>query len=79
MARLGRLTALAALTLLTAPLERAFAVETGAPVAVAARLTQDQGGAKLVFDLSRTVEASASALTVARAHCHRHAGGQLPP
>ena len=63
MARFGRLTALVALTLLTAPLERAFAVETGAPVAVAARLTQDQGGAKLVFDLSRAVEASASALT----------------
>ncbi len=63
MARFGRLTALVALTLLMAPLERAFAVETGAPVAVAARLTQDQGGAKLVFDLSRTVEATASALT----------------
>lgn len=62
MARLGRLTALAALTLMSAPLERAFAVEAGAPVAVAARLTQDQGGARLVFDLSRTVEASASAL-----------------
>jgi N-acetylmuramoyl-L-alanine amidase len=62
MARLGRLTALAALTLMSAALARAFAVEAGAPVAVAARFTQDQGGAKLVFDLSRTVEASASAL-----------------
>ena len=62
MARLGRLAALAALTLTAAPLERAFAVEAGAPVAVAARLSQDQGGAKLVFDLSRTVDASASAL-----------------
>ena len=41
MARLGRLTALAALTLTAALLERAFAVEAGAPVAVAARLTQD--------------------------------------
>ncbi len=62
MARLGRWTALAVLTLLAVPLERALASETGVPVAVAARLTQDQGGARLVFDLSRTVEASASAL-----------------
>src|SRR5271154_5750090 len=62
MARSGRLTALAALTLMAAPLQRAVAVEAGAPVAVAARLSQDQGGAKLVFDLSRTVDVSASAL-----------------
>src|SRR5271170_7764189 len=62
MARSGRLTALAALTLMAAPLQRAVAVEAGAPVAVAARLSQDQGGAKLVFDLSRSVDASASAL-----------------
>jgi N-acetylmuramoyl-L-alanine amidase len=62
MARSGRLTALAALTLTAAPLQRAVAVEAGAPVAVAARLSQDQGGAKLVFDLSRTVDVSASAL-----------------
>ena len=62
MARSGRLAVLAALTLMTAPLERALAVEAGAPVAVAARLSQDQGGAKLVLDLSRTVDVSASAL-----------------
>ena len=47
---------------MAAPLQRAFAVEAGAPVAVAARLSQDQGGAKLVFDLSRSVDVSASAL-----------------
>jgi N-acetylmuramoyl-L-alanine amidase len=40
----------------------AFAVDAGAPVAVAVRLSQDQGGAKLVFDLSRSVGANASAL-----------------
>jgi N-acetylmuramoyl-L-alanine amidase len=62
MARLGRLAALASLTLLAAPLERVFAVEAGAPVAVAARLSQNQAGAKLVLDLSRTVDASASVL-----------------
>src|SRR5208337_5615403 len=62
MARVGRLAALAALTLMAAPLQRAFAVEAAVPVAVAARLSQDQGGAKLVFDLSRAVDASASVL-----------------
>jgi N-acetylmuramoyl-L-alanine amidase len=62
MARLGRLAAVAALTLMAAPLQRALAVEAGVPVAVAARLSQDQGAAKLVFDLSRTVDASASAM-----------------
>src|SRR5271155_5430856 len=61
MARKGRLATLAAL-MLAAALQRAFAADAGAPVAVAARLSQDQGGAKLVFDLSRTVAASASAL-----------------
>jgi N-acetylmuramoyl-L-alanine amidase len=62
MARKGRLATLAALMLAAAALQRAFAADAGAPVAVAARLSQDQGGAKLVFDLSRTVAASASAL-----------------
>ncbi len=62
MARTGRLAAFAALTLMAAPLERAFAVDTDPPVAVAVRLSQDQDGAKLVFDLSRKVDASASAL-----------------
>ena len=64
MARMGRLAALAALTLATAPLQRALAADAGAPVAVAARLSQDRAGAKLVFDLSRTVDASASAMTL---------------
>jgi N-acetylmuramoyl-L-alanine amidase len=63
MARIGRLAALAALTLVTAPLERTFAADAGAPVAVAARLSQDPAGARLVFDLSRTVDARASAMT----------------
>ena len=36
--------------------------EAGAPVAVGARLSQDESAAKLVFDLSRPVDASASAL-----------------
>jgi N-acetylmuramoyl-L-alanine amidase len=62
MARKGRLATLAALMLVAAALQRAFAADAGAPVAVAARLSQDQGGAKLVFDLSRIVAASASAL-----------------
>ena len=61
MARSGRTAVLAALTL-AAPLQPAFAVEAGLPVAVAARLSQDQAGAKLVVDLSRTVDVSASAL-----------------
>jgi N-acetylmuramoyl-L-alanine amidase len=62
MARKGRLATLAAFMLVAAALQRAFATDAGAPVAVAARLSQDQGGAKLVFDLSRTLAASASAL-----------------
>jgi N-acetylmuramoyl-L-alanine amidase len=61
MARKGRLATLAAL-MLAAALQCALAADAGAPVAVAARLSQDQAGAKLVFDLSRTVAASASAL-----------------
>jgi N-acetylmuramoyl-L-alanine amidase len=63
MARMGRSAALAALTLATAPLERAVAADADAPVAVAARVSQDRAAAKLVFDLSRTVDASASAMT----------------
>jgi N-acetylmuramoyl-L-alanine amidase len=63
MARKGRVAALAALVLAAPPVERGFSADAGAPVAVAARLSQDQGGAKLVFDLSRTVAASASALS----------------
>jgi N-acetylmuramoyl-L-alanine amidase len=62
MARRGWLAAFAALTLAAAPLQRASAVDVGAPVAVGARLAQDSSGARLVFDLSRTVDATASAL-----------------
>src|SRR5271170_2130408 len=62
MARKARLAALAALVLAATPAQRVLAGDAGAPVAVAARLSQDQGGAKLVFDLSRSVAASASAL-----------------
>src|SRR5271163_4864233 len=62
MARKARLAALAALVLAATPAQRVLAGDAGAPVAVAARLSQDQGGAKLVFDLSRAVAASASVL-----------------
>ncbi len=62
MARNARLAALVGSVLAAAPAQRAFAGDVSAPVAVAARLSQDQGGAKLVFDLSRTVAASAYAL-----------------
>jgi N-acetylmuramoyl-L-alanine amidase len=62
MARKGRLAALALLALLGAPFKLGFAGEAGAPVAVGVRLSQDENAAKLVFDLSRTVDASASAL-----------------
>ena len=59
---MGRLAALAFLTLLGVPLRCGFAGEAGAPVAVGVRLSQDESAAKLVFDLSRSVDASASAL-----------------
>ena len=62
MARPGRLAALAGLVLAAAPAQRACAADAGPPVAVAARLSQDQGDARLVFDLSRSVAASASAM-----------------
>jgi N-acetylmuramoyl-L-alanine amidase len=42
--------------------ERGFAGDAAAPVAVGVRLSQDENGAKLVFDLSRRVDANASAL-----------------
>ncbi len=44
------------------PLQSGFAGDAGAPVAVGVRLSQDESAAKLVFDLSRSVDASASAL-----------------
>ena len=62
MARMERLAALAVLTLMAAPLQSGFAGEAGPPVAVGARLLEDENTAKLVFDLSRQVDASASAL-----------------
>ena len=62
MARRGGLAAFAAITLLGTPIQNGLAGEVSAPVAVGARLSQDENEAKLVFDLSRQVEASASAL-----------------
>ena len=57
-----RLAALAIFTLMGMPLQGGLAKEAGAPVAVGVRLSQDENTAKLVFDLSRTVDANASAL-----------------
>ena len=62
MARLGRLAALVALPLMAAPLERAIAVDSGRAGCGRRPALQDQNGAKLVFDLSRTVDVSASAM-----------------
>jgi N-acetylmuramoyl-L-alanine amidase len=58
---MGRLAALAVLALAAGP-RCGFAADAGAPVAVGVRLSQDENAAKLVFDLSRGVDASASAL-----------------
>ena len=63
MARMGWLAVLAALAFIAAPLQRGFATDAGRPVAVGVRVSQDSGAAKLVFDLSRPVDASAFALT----------------
>ncbi len=63
MARMRWLAALAALAFIAAPLQRGFATDAGRPVAVGVRVSQDSGAAKLVFDLSRPVDASAFALT----------------
>ena len=62
MARTRRLASLAIFTLMEALLQGGSACLAGAPVVVGARLTQDENAAKLVFDLSRAVDASASAL-----------------
>ncbi|MFZ0601439.1 MAG: N-acetylmuramoyl-L-alanine amidase [Roseiarcus sp.] len=62
MARMGRLAALAVLILIATSRQNGFAGDAGAPVAVGVRLSQDESTAKLVFDLSRPVDASASAL-----------------
>jgi N-acetylmuramoyl-L-alanine amidase len=58
---MGRLTALAAFALIGANLSYCFADED-TPVAVGVQLSQDENAAKLVFDLSRSVDANASAL-----------------
>jgi N-acetylmuramoyl-L-alanine amidase len=62
MTRMGRLAALAVFMLIAASLQRGLAGDAGAPIAVGVRLSQDENAAKLVFDLSRPVDASASAL-----------------
>jgi N-acetylmuramoyl-L-alanine amidase len=54
--------ALALFTLMEVLLQGGLTCLAGAPVAVGARLSQDEKAAKLVFDLSRTVDASVSAL-----------------
>jgi N-acetylmuramoyl-L-alanine amidase len=64
MARIGRLAAFAIFALMTALLQPGFAGRATAPVAVGARLSQDENAANLVFDLSRSVEATASALAL---------------
>jgi N-acetylmuramoyl-L-alanine amidase len=53
---------LALFTLMEIVLRGGLACLAGPPVAVGARLSQDEKAAKLVFDLSRVVDASASAL-----------------
>jgi N-acetylmuramoyl-L-alanine amidase len=64
MGRIGRLTAFTIYALTAAPLQFGFAGETSAPVAVGARLSQDESAANLVFDLSRSVDATTSALAL---------------
>jgi N-acetylmuramoyl-L-alanine amidase len=62
MARTRRLAGLATFMLVEALLQEGSACLAGTPVAVGARLSQDENAAKLVFDLSRAVDVSASAL-----------------
>ena len=62
MARMGRLAAFAILMLMGALFQPGLAGESAPPVAVGVRLSQDASAATLVFDLSRPVEATASAL-----------------
>ncbi len=63
MKRAERLAAGVALAVFAAPWQLALAEESGPPVAVGARFTQDASAAQLVFDLSRSVHAHAYALT----------------
>jgi N-acetylmuramoyl-L-alanine amidase len=60
---MGWLAVLAVLAFVAAPFQRGFATDAGRPVAVGVRVSQDSGAAKLVFDLSRPVDANAFALT----------------
>jgi N-acetylmuramoyl-L-alanine amidase len=60
---MGWLATLAALTLTIALSQRGFAMDSSLPVVVGVRASQDLSAAKLVFDLSRTVDASSFALT----------------
>jgi N-acetylmuramoyl-L-alanine amidase len=62
MARTGRLAAFAVFALIGTPLHGASAGKESAPVAVAVRFSQDENAAKLVFDLSRAVDAKPAAL-----------------
>jgi N-acetylmuramoyl-L-alanine amidase len=64
MARIGRVAAFAIFGLTGALPQRAYAREASRPVAVGARLSQDETAAKLVFDLSRSVDAIASAMVL---------------
>jgi N-acetylmuramoyl-L-alanine amidase len=64
MARVGRLAAFAIFALMAALVQRGFAGGATAPVAVSARLSQDENAASLVFELSRSVDATASALAL---------------
>ena len=68
MARIGQLAALAIVALMSALfqpglVQRGLASEASAAVAVAARLSQDENSATLVFDMSRSVDATASVLS----------------
>jgi N-acetylmuramoyl-L-alanine amidase len=64
MARVGRLAVFAIFALMAALVQRGFAGGVTAPVAVSARLSQDENAATLVFELSRSVDATASALAL---------------
>ena len=64
MARVGRLAAFGIFALMAALVQRGFAGGATAPVAVSARLSQDENAASLVFELSRSVDATASALAL---------------
>jgi N-acetylmuramoyl-L-alanine amidase len=64
MAQIGRRAALVASMLIAVFLQYGLARGADAPVAVAARFTQDDNEAKLVFDLSQRVDARASALAL---------------